>query len=200
MFAAFLEKKIKMIVLVANVSASYGILLGRNFSRDVGGELNMDMIEAHIPVKGETKKLYPEKESQFSVVKSNDQRAQILFESSGVGNYFLHADDELKVVPEIEDAISLNEILSDCESIVAESMGSSTSQEEIFNFDTVSIGSLNFLWTLEFDGSCSSTGSGANIVLVSHDGQFFPSSFKLQFDNTNNTIEYESLLLGMNVS
>ncbi|XP_059067485.1 uncharacterized protein LOC131858303 [Cryptomeria japonica] len=89
----------------------------------------MDMIEAHIPIKGEVKKLYPEKESKFTIVKSDDQWAQILFESSGMGNYFLHADDEVDIVPEIEGVFSHKE-----------------------------------------------------------------------FDNTNNTIEYESPLLGMNVS
>lgn len=52
---------------------------------------------------------------------------------------------------------------------------------------------------LEFDGSCSSTGLGVGVVLVSPNGYFFPFSFKLQFDITNNTVEYESLLLGMNV-
>ena len=64
-FAVYPEKKIKMTVLVADVPASYGILLGRNFCKDVGGELSMDMSEARIPVKGVMQKLIPEKESSF---------------------------------------------------------------------------------------------------------------------------------------
>lgn len=30
------------------------------------------------------------------------------------------------------------------------------------------------LWTLEFDGSCASVGSGEGIVLISPEGDFFP--------------------------
>ena len=53
------------------------------------------------------------------------------------------------------------------------------------------------LWTLEFDGSCYSNGSRAGVLLISPNGQKFPSSYKLSFENTNNTSEYEALLLGM---
>lgn len=49
---SFPDKKIKMTVLVADVCASYGMLLCRNLCKDVGGELNMDMTEAIITVKG----------------------------------------------------------------------------------------------------------------------------------------------------
>lgn len=58
----------------------------------------------------------------------------------------------------------------------------------------------NDVWTLEFDGSCSFVGFGASIVLISPQGEIFPYSLKLQFANTNNTIEYESLLLGIEVT
>ena len=33
--------------------------------------------------------------------------------------------------------------------------------------------------------------------MISPDGQKFPSSYKLAFENTNNTAEYEALLLGI---
>lgn len=193
-----------MTVLVADVLASYGLLLGRNFCRDVGGELNMDMIEARIRIKRVVQRLLPEKESKYTVVKSDDKRAQILFKSSGMGNYFMHANDGLKMTLESEVDTSLNyfpvDCKSSCESSVIESKEASTLQQEILNFDTISIGSPDDVWTLEFDGSCSSTGSRVGIVLVSPKGNLFPFSFKLQFNNTNNTAEYESLLLGMNVS
>ena len=57
--------------------------------------------------------------------------------------------------------------------------------------------STDSLWTLEFDGSCCSSGSRASIVLISPTSQNFPSSYKLSFENTNNTAEYEALLLGI---
>ncbi|KAH9302736.1 hypothetical protein KI387_014319, partial [Taxus chinensis] len=58
----------------------------------------------------------------------------------------------------------------------------------------------NAIWTLEFDGSCSTIGSGADVVLISPNSEIFPSAYKLQFDNTNNTAEYEALLLGLEIA
>ncbi|KAH9305668.1 hypothetical protein KI387_010072, partial [Taxus chinensis] len=57
----------------------------------------------------------------------------------------------------------------------------------------------NGVWTLEFDGSCSSTGSGAGVVLIAPRGKVHPFSFKFQFENTNNTAEYEALILGLSM-
>lgn len=61
-----------MTVLIANVSASYGLFLGRNLCRDVGGKLNMDMNDAHILGKGVIQKLLLEKESKYIIVKFDD--------------------------------------------------------------------------------------------------------------------------------
>ncbi|KAH9322862.1 hypothetical protein KI387_017501, partial [Taxus chinensis] len=47
---------------------------------------------------------------------------------------------------------------------------------------------------------CSSAGSGAGVLLVSPEGCLHPFSFKLQFENTNNTAEYEALILGLQVA
>ncbi|KAH9324510.1 hypothetical protein KI387_004688, partial [Taxus chinensis] len=48
-----------------------------------------------------------------------------------------------------------------------------------------------------FDGGCVTSGCGAGAVLISPEEEIIPLSFKLQFFNTNNTVEYESLLLSM---
>lgn len=50
---------------------------------------------------------------------------------------------------------------------------------------------------MEFDGSCSSSGSGAGVVLIPPCGKVIPYSFKLEFKNMNNMAEYEALLLGL---
>ena len=56
---------------------------------------------------------------------------------------------------------------------------------------------LNEIWTLQFDGSCAASGCGTGAMLIPPEEEVIPLSFKLQFFNTNNTAEYESLLLGM---
>ncbi|XP_057815433.1 uncharacterized protein LOC131029055 [Cryptomeria japonica] len=53
------------------------------------------------------------------------------------------------------------------------------------------------LWLMEFDGSCAVSSSGAGVVLIAPSGTHIPFSFKLEFKNTNNVIEYEALLLGL---
>ena len=80
-------------VLVDDVPASYCMLLGHNFCKDVGGELNMDMTKVRILVKGVIHKLYPKRETKNVVVKSNDAHAQIIFELAGMENYYLHANE-----------------------------------------------------------------------------------------------------------
>ena len=53
----------------------------------------------------------------------------------------------------------------------------------------------NESWLVEFDGSSSSSSSGARIVFMSPKGEKFPKTYNLVFETTNNTIEYEALLL-----
>ena len=55
----------------------------------------------------------------------------------------------------------------------------------------------NELWSMKFDGSSSSSSSSARIVLISPKGEKFPKAYKLVFETTNNTTDYEALLLGL---
>ncbi|XP_059071472.1 uncharacterized protein LOC131867183 [Cryptomeria japonica] len=58
-------------------------------------------------------------------------------------------------------------------------------------------GRSNELWSMEFDGSCLSSGLGAGVILIPPHGKVIPYSFKLEFQNMNNMAEYEALLLGL---
>ena len=51
-----------------------------------------------------------------------------------------------------------------------------------------------------FDGSSSKEGAEASIVLVSPSGEMISLMYKLEFVTTNNTTEYEALLLGLNAA
>ena len=48
-----------------------------------------------------------------------------------------------------------------------------------------------------FDGSSSKEGVGAGVVLISPGGEVVRLMYKLEFITTNNTTEYEALLLGL---
>ena len=58
----------------------------------------------------------------------------------------------------------------------------------------------NKLWKFYFDGSSSREASGAGVVLISPTDQVITLSFKLQLLTTNNTAEYEALILDMKVA
>ena len=55
----------------------------------------------------------------------------------------------------------------------------------------------NKVWKLYFDGANSYEGNGAGVLLVSPEGSLIPLSFKVDFEETNNVVEYEALLLGL---
>jgi ribonuclease HI len=55
-------------------------------------------------------------------------------------------------------------------------------------------------WTLEFYGAHSSLGSGPGIVFLSPDKEATFFSYKLEFDCTNNIVEYKALILGLNLT
>jgi ribonuclease HI len=53
------------------------------------------------------------------------------------------------------------------------------------------------MWHMHFNGSCSSEGNGAGIILCSHVGKIHNFSYRLDFACTNNVTEFETLLLGI---
>ena len=56
---AYPEKRLKLTILVADVPASYGMFLNRNFCKDMGGEIKMDWSKAYISIGKKKIKLEP---------------------------------------------------------------------------------------------------------------------------------------------
>ncbi|XP_048128981.1 uncharacterized protein LOC125312935 [Rhodamnia argentea] len=52
-------------------------------------------------------------------------------------------------------------------------------------------------WIMYFDGAVNLSGSGTWAVLISPDGQHYPRAAKLLFPCTNNIVEYEARILGL---
>jgi ribonuclease HI len=53
------------------------------------------------------------------------------------------------------------------------------------------------IWKMFFDGASSSIGAGAGVVFISPCQETISLSYKMEFEITNNVVEYESLVLGM---
>ncbi|XP_075077158.1 uncharacterized protein LOC142163904 [Nicotiana tabacum] len=52
-------------------------------------------------------------------------------------------------------------------------------------------------WTMFFDGSAHRTGVGVGVVLISPERQVFPFSFVLGETCSNNAVEYQALIVGL---
>jgi hypothetical protein len=108
------------------------------------------------------------------------------------GHYIVHSEpfvgSPVEDPDEVDDQLlCINSILSDW-----------FIQEGKLDMDTVE--ETEGIWTLEFDGSRSSNGSGAGVVLTAPSGEVFYHSYRLEFDCTNNVAEYEALILGLNLA
>jgi ribonuclease HI len=53
------------------------------------------------------------------------------------------------------------------------------------------------MWKMFFDGASSSEGARARVVFISPCQEVVSLSYKLEFEVTNNMVDYESLVLGM---
>jgi ribonuclease HI len=56
---------------------------------------------------------------------------------------------------------------------------------------------VEMLWSMDFDDAKSKHGSGAGVLLCDPKGKAIPFSFRLKFPNTNNMVEYEALVQGL---
>jgi ribonuclease HI len=56
------------------------------------------------------------------------------------------------------------------------------------------------VWKLYFDGASSKDGSRVGIVMISPTKEKILLSYKLEFEATNNVVEYEALVLGLEAS
>ena len=48
-----------------------------------------------------------------------------------------------------------------------------------------------------FDGAYSKAGKGVGIVIISPSNQIYNFAFRLEFEASNNVVEYETLFLGL---
>jgi ribonuclease HI len=55
-------------------------------------------------------------------------------------------------------------------------------------------------WTLFFDGSAHNKKAGAGVVLIDPNGEHVKYMVLLDFEATNNMVEYEALIFGLMVA
>ena len=53
------------------------------------------------------------------------------------------------------------------------------------------------IWKLYFDGASNILGHGIGAILISPKGEYYPFTTRLNFDYTNNVVEYEACIMGL---
>ncbi|BFG24893.1 hypothetical protein CerSpe_111670 [Prunus speciosa] len=89
--------------------------------------------------------------------------------------------DMLALFPEVEESTLIEDIPGELPEVVAVAAGEEP-------------------WTLYFDGSSTTNGGGAGVVLINPERQATALSFKLNFPCTNNVAEYEAFLMGLSTA
>ncbi|CAL2256980.1 unnamed protein product [Prunus armeniaca] len=89
--------------------------------------------------------------------------------------------DMLALFPEVEGSTLSKEVLGELPKMVA-----TVTEEEP--------------WTLYFDGSSTSKGGGAGVVLINPNGHATALLFKLDFPCSNNVAEYEAFIMGLSTA
>ncbi|KAK5811446.1 hypothetical protein PVK06_026777 [Gossypium arboreum] len=70
--------------------------------------------------------------------------------------------------------------------------------EDLMCIATTEEGALEELpWKLNFDGASNAVGNRIGAVLVSPNGDYYPFISKLDFDYTNNMVEYKACIMGV---
>lgn len=165
-------KSMVMDIVVANIPTKYGMLLSRSWAGKLRCTLQMDMTYTTVPIfDGEKKRLYRENKLKYVVRNSKKSKTFPMYS--------------------IEDTIDCFNLAVnvDFENEVSPFVASSQLQEY-----------FNQVWKLFFDGAFSKDGVGESIVLIPPFEENITLSHKLKFDTTNNVVEYEALILGLEVA
>jgi len=162
-----------MDIVVAGSPPKYGILLSHSWGEKLQGSLQLDMSYATIFVFGQQRKLYRDTLMKYMV--SNAEKPQNL------PIYSMHSD--------MDSFILYNSDHGKKEITVEELKYKTTNNENIFH---------ESLWHLDFDGSMNRLGARAGVWIQNMENNHAEGhAFRLNFKCTNNIIEYEALILGL---
>jgi len=169
-----------MDVVVANIQAKFGILISRSWSVKLKGTLQMDMSYATIPVFEEMRRLY--RETRLTYMESCKEHPN---------NHHIYVVDT-----DLGSSIFFNDLCCETEEDNVKMIRELGEDE---NEDQGMKPEIEGMWNMHFDGATSKEGDGVGVWVISPNNKPTLHSFKLVFDCTNNVVEYETLMLGLNI-
>jgi hypothetical protein len=168
----FPMKSIVMDIVVADVPPKFGMLLSRSWIKRLGGTLQMDLSYATIHVfGGEHRRLYREAQLDYIISdEGNPTNHPIYVVDTDLGSSILQLTDLPQPPLEIRKPSPTS-----CETVKQDAQ----------------------TWKMFFDGASSKDSVGVGVVFISPSQEVITLSFKLEFETTNNIVEYEALVLGL---
>jgi len=147
-----------------------------------------------LPYKGKPNqiKIDREKHMTHTVTEFEQENQPIAFNNNILGNY--SSESFFGNFTAQSSPFSVKNSTSQIENY------SQTDRSRCFNDTEKTVNKIvnnSLFWSLYFDGSKSSEGSGAGCILISPQGEKTMLSCRLEFECTNNTAEYEALVQGL---
>jgi len=181
-------------ILIADIPEFYGLILSRDWSEKLHGYISTDWSHMWLPYKGKPNQIRIDREKHMThtVTEFEQENQPVAFNNNILGNYSSESFFGNFVAQ--PSPFSVNHVSSQIENF------SQTDRSRCFNDDEKTVNmfvNTPLFWSLYFDGSKSSEGSGAGCILVSPEGEKTMLSCRLEFECTNNTAEYEALVQGL---
>jgi len=133
-------------------------------------------------------KVEREKHQKYIVTKLEGENELVAYNNNIIGDYYVDSflgNFNAHTSPYLEHSV-----LSQVEKI------SQIDSSKCINFIDNPVNKSLF-WKLFFDGSKSNEGAGAGCILVSLEGNKNMLTCRLEFDCTNNAVQYEALVQGL---
>jgi hypothetical protein len=198
-------------IIVVDIPEAYGLLLSRDWSENINGYFSTDWAHLWLPLKGYNNMIRIDREKYLkhtvTDLETPNEPASTDFPVLGNYSYDSHFGNFSPLLSNVpftqnsemifqeESPMPMGDSLF-CQNsalgIVGEKIGEQNIKEERERSDCRSP-----IWTLYFDGSKSQEGSGAGCILIDHKGKCHFLSCRLEFECTNNTVEYEALVQGL---
>jgi hypothetical protein len=180
-------KSMVMDVVVFDIPPKYGMLLSQSWGAKLRGTLQLDMSYTTIPVFGQQRRLYRETLMKYMISSQEKPHNYPL--------YSVHSD--------LDSFILYNDVnTGEKNPQLAEDTSGPDEGQEIIEVarmkNVITEELLADFWSMDFDGAVSKEGAGAGFWLHNHRNRYSENhSYKLNFQCTNNIVEYEALMLSL---
>jgi ribonuclease HI len=176
-----LAKKMVMDVVVVDIPPKFGMLLSRSWSAKLKGTLQMDMSYTTILVFGQYRRFCREVLLKYMVSnKAHLNKHPFYFVENELGSSIFFND------------LCFEEKGPEIDMIVKDKY-----DQQIEKISEQQDGAENEMWSMGFYGAVSREGAGASVWINPPRLATKLCSYKLDFDCTNNMVEYEALVLGL---